>query len=393
MNRHLRLWILGIALASSLGFGGSAQALSRQCLGLRAQIHALARRGNGGSLAAVRGAASQLARLENSAESMGCNNRKFLFFGKDPPRQCGRVEAQIGQLRARVAQLQSAAGSAQNGQAQLASLRAQYNDECNQSRQAARAAPPPQRNLFDALFGGRQAEYNQPPQVDDNRQELLRDAEPGDGGEPRRARDNGDDNSSNIIEMPSSGGARGGPKAVCVRTCDGAFFPVSYSARPRNFEALQELCTARCPNAEVKLYTYHNGADIGTAISTDGESYKDLASAFKYRTALDASCTCKPANQTWVQALAHAEEVLGEQDKGDIVVTKKQSDQMALPVPVKLPHNKAGGRLPAADPKEKPGEGVASIAPVAKPAPASTYHTIRGPNGVKRRVRIVEPLQ
>ena len=381
-----------MALASSLGFGGSAQALSRQCLGLRAQIHALARRGNGGNFAAARSAASQLARLENGAESMGCNNRKFLFFGKDPPRQCGQVEARIGQMRARVAQLQAAASGAQNGQAQLANLRAQYDDECSRNRQANQSSPP-QRNLFDSLFGGRQPEYNQPPQIDDNGRALLRDAEPADNIDQRGAGDNGDGTPSNIIEMQPSGGARGGPKAVCVRTCDGAFFPVSYSARPRNFEALQELCTASCPNAEVKLYTYHNGADIGTAISTDGESYKDLANAFKYRTALDANCTCKPANQTWVQALAHAEEVLGEQEKGDIVVTRKQSDEMALPVPIKLPHGKAHGKMPGPNIKIVPGEGIASIAPASKPAPTSTYHTIHGPDGVKRRVRIVEPLQ
>jgi hypothetical protein len=40
---------------------------------------------------------------------------------------------------------------------------------------------------------------------------------------------------------------------VCVRTCDGAFFPVSYFGADSRAETLEQVCQSLCPNADVAL--------------------------------------------------------------------------------------------------------------------------------------------
>ena len=75
------------------------------------------------------------------------------------------------------------------------------------------------------------------------------------------------DPNANPDQLPADGDgkeAHAGSKAVCVRSCDGSFFPVSYSAGGGRLDELQDMCRALCPNADVSLYTYSPSADIQT---------------------------------------------------------------------------------------------------------------------------------
>jgi hypothetical protein len=122
--------------------------------------------------------------------------------------------------------------------------------------------------------------------------------------------------------------ARGATKAVCVRTCDGGFFPLATASRRLGSEGMAEMCQALCPNVETKLYTYYASADIDQAVAIDGTPYKALPNALKFRTKVDAACTCKPASKNWVQALAEAEALLGR-SRSDIVVTPEKAEELS----------------------------------------------------------------
>ena len=63
--------------------------------------------------------------------------------------------------------------------------------------------------------------------------------------------------------------ARAGSYAVCVRTCDGSFFPVSYSGAGSRADSLEEVCRSLCPNADVALYSFPFGGTIDQAVSVD----------------------------------------------------------------------------------------------------------------------------
>ena len=116
-----------------------------------------------------------------------------------------------------------------------------------------------------------------------------------------------------------------------MRSCDGAFFPVSYSAGSSRLDALADMCRALCPNAEVTLYTYPVSGDIEQAVSINGARYMDSPTALRYRKTFDSSCSCRRRGQTWASALAAAEQLLGSEDKTDIIVTPEKAAELSRP--------------------------------------------------------------
>jgi len=87
--------------------------------------------------------------------------------------------------------------------------------------------------------------------------------------------------------------AAGAFRTVCVRTCDGYFFPISYSTTSEQFPTDARTCSSMCPGAETNLYYYPNpGGSPQEMISMDGANYSDLPSAFLYRTRVQPACAC-----------------------------------------------------------------------------------------------------
>jgi hypothetical protein len=128
-------------------------------------------------------------------------------------------------------------------------------------------------------------------------------------------------------ERPSWG-ALGGSYLVCVRACDGSFFPVSYFGG--NPSDLREVCQSLCPNATVALYSLPFGGTIDQALSANGEPYANLPNAHKFEQTLDASCSCRAPGQSWAEALAAADAKYGHHPH-DVIVTEEQSLRMSRP--------------------------------------------------------------
>lgn len=79
-------------------------------------------------------------------------------------------------------------------------------------------------------------------------------------------------------------------RPVCVRLCDGAYFPVSNVARATDDEA---ICRGLCPDADTAVYLEPKRSDdIADAVSKTGHPYSELPTALRYRTAFDATCVC-----------------------------------------------------------------------------------------------------
>jgi hypothetical protein len=82
-------------------------------------------------------------------------------------------------------------------------------------------------------------------------------------------------------------------RSVCVRTCDGFFFPVSYQTYANRLAQDATVCQSSCA-APAELYVYRNpGQEIDQAISLNGTAYADLPAAFKYRKEYIKGCSCK----------------------------------------------------------------------------------------------------
>jgi hypothetical protein len=86
------------------------------------------------------------------------------------------------------------------------------------------------------------------------------------------------------------------PRPVCVRLCDGFFFPVPASAGP-NADA-EAVCRALCPATGVALYFLPGDSDrIEDAKNATGEPYSALPAAFRYRSAGAPACGCRGAGE------------------------------------------------------------------------------------------------
>jgi hypothetical protein len=353
------------ALLLCLTIASAAQGQeSARCAELRAQI---ARAGADATARRYRAAAEKLrgeyARLTAKGRALGCDREQFLFFGDPPPPQCGPLNARINALRYNIETNERAASDDSQRQA----LSARYDAECrNAGRGGARQEP---KNFFEELFGLDASE--EPPE--------LRQQSPTDSGVPPEPGVEDEEDQSRL----------GGSTAICVRDCDGGFFPAGFYANGSNLEDLDRLCTALCPNASVKLYTRSQWRSLEDAKSIDGARYAEHPNAFKFQTSYDPACGCKPPEKSWTEVLADAEAILAERYAKDRLVTVEQAEEMSRPL--------KPGEARATKRSQRPGVAPQPVmqTPTVRfdngAGDAAVYKEVTGSDGVTRRVRVIAP--
>ncbi len=123
------------------------------------------------------------------------------------------------------------------------------------------------------------------------------------GGESSSRRSNvtifgGDDPNGDADTLPQEGApgefAAGGTyRTLCVRTCDGYFFPVSFQASRGRLKTDANVCSALCPGTETRLFYHGAGQEAEHSVAADnGEQITKLPNAFLYRTKVVQGCAC-----------------------------------------------------------------------------------------------------
>ena len=303
----------------------------------------------------------ELDRLGQQAQRMGCSGGGFFALFSGQPAQCGQLNNQIQQIRANLdrlmGELQRAQGNSADREGQRRSiLVALGQNDCGPQYRQYATAPG---GFFETLFGIR-APFGTAP------------------------------------DAPLSGS--GTYRTVCVRTCDGYYFPISYSTVPTKFYEDERLCQRLCPASEVALYSHRNpGEDVTQAVSSSGRSYSELPNAFSYRKQYNAACSCRAPGQSWAEALRQLDDHTLE--RGDIVVTEEQAKALSQPrtdaqgKPIKLETNSArnapaGKNAAAGTPKSAAAQNPAP--PTAAPAPPAPEEPPEEDRS-KRKVRAVGP--
>jgi uncharacterized protein DUF2865 len=269
---------------------------------------------------------SELDRMVGESRRQGCESTGFFLFGggQSSSQQCVDLNRQISRMRGNLdrinVDLQRLRGNDQDrGEQRRSVMLALAQNNCGpQYRAAARQ----QGGFFEQLLGRGDSEPNEPG-----------------------------------ADQANPAAQNGSYRTVCVRTCDGYFFPISYATSPARFAQDEKTCQRLCPAAEVQLFSYRTeGEDIAQATSSNGAAYSALPNAFKYRQAFDGACSCRKPGQSWADALGGPDESL---EAGDIVVTTDRAKQMALP--------------PQKGQKGRPAQPAAAAtqAPPAAPAPAA----------------------
>ncbi|MGB8631863.1 MAG: DUF2865 domain-containing protein [Xanthobacteraceae bacterium] len=242
--------------------------------------------------------AKQQADLDSAvaqAHKAGCAGEGFFAFFSALSPQCGPITSQIQQMRGNLDRMISDVEQLKTGdtgqQAQRRALIGQLaQNSCGAQYTAAANSVSGPQSFFDALFGG------------------------------------------GTIVNPSGDGAPSGTyHTVCVRACDGYYFPISYSTVPSRFADDERACQRQCPASQAELYSFRNpGEDMNQAVSIGGQTYTALPNAFRYRKEVVNGCSCRAAGQSWADALKNADDAT-TLESGDIVVNDRNAKMLSQP--------------------------------------------------------------
>lgn len=342
------------------------------CQRLEAQLGAFDRSG-GADPGRVRQLEDQINRQQNDldrkvveARRANCEGGFFLFQGP----QCSALNSQVQSMRdaidrtqGELSRLQNTGPNPERDAQRRALLVALSQNDCGaQYRQAAATQPAPSRGgLFETLFGPGSSVF-QPGAAPDGPSTPM--------------------------------GPAGTYKTVCVRTCDGFYYPISYASNASRFADDARACQQSCPAAEAQLYAHRPEEGINQATNTiTQQPYTALPTAFKYRQSFDNACTCKGKDQTWSQALKGVEDQV---EAGDVVVTPERARQLSQPrfdaqgKPIRQAPERATRTVDPKTGRPAPAAPVPVAAQPMAPVPPGADDTPDKPDP-KRTVRNVGP--
>lgn len=322
-----RLVAIGV-LTAALGIASQAQAQTAACARLVAQLDAVERAATAGPARlaqyenAIERQRGEINRTVDYAAAIGCD-------GDPSVQQCASLLANIERMENNLLKLQEeasriAANASATGSAERARIIALLQQQQCAGFEAPAGGGQRAASIFDGLFGD---EAVDPAITDPNA------AVPLDGAVP-------DDPFATAV------------RTICVRKCDGYYFPISFASTPATFPAQEQACRALCPAGEVELFAYSpmtQTPEEAVSVVT-GLVLRDMPNAFRYRQSYDPNCMCKKPGESWAQALAPAEAMLSG-EAGDVIVTEEQSRAMAQPKPADKGDKPAAKREKQAKPK------------------------------------------
>lgn len=103
-----------------------------------------------------------------------------------------------------------------------------------------------------------------------------------------------DDAASERAARSTAQQGSGNYTTMCVRMCDGFYFPISHRVQRSRFHRDAEMCRTRCPGSEARLFYHSSSSDMTSAVDLTGRSYSRLPIAFGHRKKLVAGCGCRP---------------------------------------------------------------------------------------------------
>lgn len=351
---------VALALAAtvvSFAATGAASAQSGACLYLSNKLRAIDSGGGFGSESdgrrqqyerAVADQIAQISKTERAARLNGCGG--FFQFNQS---RCQRIQASLANMNANLDKLRrtrdrlpGSSGGLDRGErnaivAEMDRLRC----ETRSAGQPIFAREEPRRRtLLEQLFG------------------------------VRIYREDGTREGYNYDPDLAFSGRYGTYRTLCVRKCDGYYFPISFSTSSDRFSRDAAICQSMCPDTDVELFFHgqpsQESEDMVSWLTR--EPYANLSTAFKYRKKLDPQCTCR-FRASGIAEIAGSE----------TVAAVREADGLPSRLPVRRPD-------PGIDPE--------AVANAASGLTAGTVATLGKSQGdpppvadLSRKIRVVGP--
>lgn len=366
---------MAVALASLLP--DSSLAASRVCRQLEAELASAGSRPARPSPkqeAAIARQQEQIQLARRQSRSAGCGFK--IFNGSSST--CQSINQKIDKMERNLAALERRSATPAAGRSRAQIMAAIRANGCRNDAVAERRPPrgvDGARNLFDQIFGGgiRQRgsldELGAPIGRRDESRNVRRVPQPTEGGWV---------NEGGRIRFSAPPGSY---RTLCVRTCDGYYFPISNSSRPSDFERDQSNCRASCPGTEVQIYYHRPGQESEAMVSgLSGRPYSELPAAWLYKQAgvpSPAGCVCNaPRN---------------DEAKNYSIIAGNPPAEPTLEAEPVAPHP-SGRPDPASDPETQANlDGGLDAEALRRMAVAPKVNASR-PSAEERRVRVVGPV-
>ncbi|MCY0147303.1 DUF2865 domain-containing protein [Hoeflea sp. G2-23] len=299
-----------LVLAFVLAGAGVAEA-SAVCTRLKAQLANVS--SNDGSSAkfrryadAVTKQGQQIRKVRADLGRYGCTSGSIIVRGGQNAKACAKLTAAHTKMRANIAALERKRDSFARNDSKTTKRRIQaaiQANDCDGQRASIQAA---------ALKGEIDRKRSKSPGL-----VAILDNSGGDrvtASSQARAR----------IRIEPKASRGGNYRTLCVRSCDGFFFPVSSSASPSDFPRDERTCQMMCPGTKTALYFHAaNGQESEEMVSARSRApYTEMPNAFAYRTAnapMSKACSCNMG--AFFKEMARREAILNGTAEQDAPVT------------------------------------------------------------------------
>ena len=277
MFKSLRI---AIPVALALAVSGEAAA-STLCAQLNAELTALSETYS--APAQVRKYARAIAEqklsireLRHTMSETGCSGGSMFVLGGENADECSELEAKMGRMETNLAILNEKRIGLMSGQ----------EDDARRRRVAAA--------IEDNSCNDQPVLASTEPVAHEDIEPLVTDMP--DGRETIRVPQTEEGYSdSQFVDLGGSS-TDGSYRTMCVRTCDGAYFPISSQASSMNFRRDAQVCSMMCPGVETELF-YHSIRQESDSMHSafTGRPYDELENAYRFRTTsgkTDKACGC-----------------------------------------------------------------------------------------------------
>ncbi len=369
------------ALASILFTTSAMAASSRVCRQLEAELASVGSGGGGSAQfrrydAALSKQRQQLSAAKSNARAAGCG---FTLFGSNV-QQCARINASVQKMERNLDNLQrrrdqsAGRGGGRSRATILASLNA---NGCRDQAVAQRPVSPRQENsdrgsyLTDQSIG---RPFFQRETVEEAPIRTVRQAT-----KPDR------------LQNP---GTSGQYRTVCVRTCDGYYFPMSFASSKREFARDQQNCQAMCPGTEMQVY-FHQSTPAAVQEVKEGEEAPEISDE---SADMVSSVNGKPYSEMPTAYLYKRESL--PKPEGCSCNAPKNFEVIAgnPPPSSEATSSTAPGEspsiLPVAPPaaQETHASSIQKLGPASAAAPEENKPSEAAPLDPNRKVRVVGPM-
>jgi Protein of unknown function (DUF2865) len=255
----------------------------------------------------------QIGKAKSQLRAMGCGG-SFIILGGGKP-NCGKINTALRSMNANMAKLKAQYSRLSKGGGTVSSrdvLRARYNAaRCGlQDGQKVIEVKANKENNIAAILGDTKAKR------DERKKTAL------------------------SLEVPGLDFGGDTYRTLCVRKCDGYYFPISFSTTRDNFKRDTVACESMCPGTEVELFTHKVPEEESEdMVSKAGVAYKAMSYAFAYRrdgVSSDPACRCQAVQGMAVlnDGAAGSSGIAG----GGLMTAASQADAADMvPVPTQRP--------------------------------------------------------